>query len=263
MVHAKKSFGQHFLKSPRVVSAIIESAEIKKGETVVEVGPGTGVLTRALVTAGARVIAIEADRDLIPVLEAEFGDAIELIEGDALHFDFTLHPLLSTTYPLPPTPYTLCSNLPYNVGTEILERFLTSTHPPRRCVVMVQKEVGDRMMALPGDMSLLSLAVQIYADVQRVVRVPPGAFSPPPKVDSVVIRLDKNQKATDPESVIALAKTGFHARRKQLHRNLADAGIAKSETVKEWLVSQGLKETARAQELSVENWIALYTCLNF
>src|SRR3989338_8197695 len=249
-VRPKKSFGQHFLKSGKVVRAIIEAAEIVQGETVVEVGPGTGVLTRALVETGARVIAIEADRDLIPSLEADFGDTIKLVCADALHFDYSLLP----------TAYSLTSNLPYNVGTEILKRFLTAKHPPSRCVVMVQKEVGERMLAAPGKMSLLSVAVQLYTDPKRVTNVSSGSFSPPPKVESAVVRLDWNPKTQYPEAVIALAKTGFRARRKQLHRNLADAGVKTSEETKAWLLSRGLPETARAQELSLKDWIDL--CYN-
>lgn len=250
MPRAKKSFGQHFLQSPSVIRAIIEAADLNPGDTVVEVGPGTGVLTRALVETGAKVVAIEADRDLIPVLSAEFGDQIELILGDAL--DVARDPV-----PLVPGPWFLCSNLPYNVGTEILERFLASSHPPVRAVVMVQKEVGDRMMARPGDMSLLSVAVQVYAQVSRVVRVPPGAFVPPPKVDSVVIQLDVTPKVQDPERLIALAKIGFRSRRKQLRKNLEEGGVGTRETVGAFLAQMGLPETARPQELSVENWIDL------
>lgn len=250
MMRAKKSFGQHFLNSPKVIRAIIEAAEIKKGETVLEVGPGTGVLTEALVESGARVIAIEADRDLIPVLEEKFGDKIELIYGDALK-------LSPRDYNLQPATYKLCSNLPYNVGTEIIERLLKSETPPSRCVVMVQKEVGDRMIAEPGSMSVLSVAIQIYTDPSRIIKVPPGAFNPPPKVDSIVVRLDRNVKAENPEEVIAIAKVGFSSRRKQLHRNLNDKGVASSSDVKLWLAQRGLSETARAQELSVEDWIYL------
>ncbi len=272
MIRAKKSFGQHFLKSPSVVSAIIKAAELRPGEIVVEVGPGTGVLTRALVETGARAVAIEADRDLFPGLEAEFGDRIKLVEGDALKVDLLA---ITTPTPRPNVPvrngrasfkrrgssaYKLIANLPYNVGTKILKHFLTSEHPPIRCVVMVQKEVGERMLACPGKMSLLSVAIQLYTDPTRVTNVSSGSFSPPPRVDSVVVRLDWNPKIQHPEAVMTLAKAGFRARRKQLHRNLADAGILESEKTKAWLRVRGLTETARAQELSPKDWIDL--CYN-
>ncbi|MDA1038142.1 MAG: 16S rRNA (adenine(1518)-N(6)/adenine(1519)-N(6))-dimethyltransferase RsmA [bacterium] len=246
---AKKSFGQHFLKSEKVIRAIVLAAEVKKGERILEIGPGTGVLTEALVEAGAKVIAVEADRDLIPLLDEKFGKAITLISGDALK-------------EIPPRSlkrrdYKLVSNLPYNVASEILEQYLKTKAHPTRMIIMVQKEVGDRILSKPGEMSVISVATQLYTDGTRVIRVPAGAFNPPPKVESVVLRLDYNKKTKDPEHVIAVAKAGFRSRRKQLHRNLADANVALSENVKTWLLELDLSPKARAQELSTENWIKL------
>lgn len=253
-LQAKKSFGQHFLKNPGVVRAIIEATEIVLGETVLEIGPGTGVLTEALVEAGAHVVAVEADRDLIEPLKERFGDAIELFHADALLVALDVPKVVAS-------PYKLVSNLPYNVGTEIIERFLRSPFPPSRFIVMVQKEVGDRMLAQPGEMSLLSVAIQLYAKPSRVIRVSPGSFVPPPKVDSLVVRLDPQCLCDDPEPVIALAKIGFSAKRKQLHRNLADAGVAKSENIKAWLEMKKYPPTARAQELRAGDWVELHAIL--
>ena len=246
---AKKSFGQHFLRDQAVVKKIIDAAEIQSGETVLEIGPGEGVLTVALVKAGAHVVAIEADRDLIPHLQERFGDAITLVRGDALTVP-------SAALCLPSAPYKFVSNLPYNVGTAILERFLAdASHPPMRLVVMLQREVGERILAKPPDMGLLSVACQVYADAKRVVRVSPGAFVPPPKVESLVIRLDRNPKCQDPEAVLAIAKAAFAHPRKQLSRHVF--GGAGSQKVREFLLSRGLSGKARAQELSVDDWVAL------
>ncbi len=246
---AKKSFGQHFLKNQGVVKQIIAAAEIKPGEVVLEVGPGRGVLTEALVETGAHVIAVEADRDLIPLLADRFGSKITLIEGDILTFDAGR---------LGDRPFKLVANLPYNIASAVIEKFFVAAARPTRMVVMVQKEVADRMLAKPGEMSVLTVACQLYAHLKRVVNVSPGSFNPPPKVDSTVVRLDIKNDLDANEQIIALAKAGFHSRRKQLHRNLADQKIASSEVIKSLLADLGLPPTARAQELRIEQWVELH-----
>ena len=148
-------------------------------------------------------------------------------------------------------------NLPYNAGNAIIRQALASSRPPKRQVVMLQREVGEKMLAKPGEMSILSVAVQIYADVKRIATVKPGAFVPPPKVDSIVLALTPNQKSTNPEAVIGLAKLAFAHKRKQMHRTLSDAGIGTSESLKAKLLALGLTEQARPEEVSVKNWIAL------
>lgn len=251
---AKKQFGQNFLKDKGIVQKIVKAAEIVPGETVLEIGPGTGILTEALVAAGARVIAVEADRDLISPLREKFGDAIELVEGDVI----SLHH--SVTQPLHDSsrPYKLVANIPYNITSKILETFLASKTPPTRMVLMVQLEVADRIAAAPPDMSLLSVVCQAYADVKKVFNVSRTAFKPSPNVDSAVVRLDlRVEPAIDPEKIIRLAKIGFSSRRKQLHRNLMGSNIATSAAVKEALTKIGLPPEARAETLSVHNWIQL------
>lgn len=244
---AKKSFSQNFLTDQSVVDRIIEAAEIQSDETVLEVGPGRGMLTQALVGAGAQVIAVEADGDLIPILEKKFGDKITLVHQDIL------------TYQLPTANYKLVANLPYNITSAVLKLFLTATHKPSRMVVMVQKEVADRMEARPGDMSLLSVVCQLYAEVSLVCDVNRTAFDPAPKVDSVVVQLDLNDvDGPQTESVIRLAKIGFASRRKQLHKNLSTMPEWSSEQVKQAIGALGLPETARAQELSVDDWQKLH-----
>lgn len=246
MPRAKKTYGQNFLIDKNVVQKIVAAAGIVPGEAVLEVGPGTGALTGALVAAGAKVTAVEADRDLIPALREKFGDAIELVEADILSYD------------LPPAAYKLIANIPYNITSPLLYTFLTAKNPPSRLVLMVQREVADRIAAKPPDMSLLSVVCQLYADVSKVTNVPAGAFRPVPKVDSAVIRLDVRPAAVeDPEAVIRVAKAGFSSRRKQLHGNLSSANIASSPSVKDALTSLGLPSTARAENLSVHNWIQL------
>lgn len=256
MPSAKKSFSQNWLVDETVVSKIIDASEIQSNETVLEVGPGTGVLTQALVDAGACVIAVEADKSLMAPLRERFGDTIELIHAD----------ILSSVYALPSTSYKLIANIPYNITSDLLRHFLTAQHKPSRMVLMVQNEVAQRITAEPPQMSLLSIVCQMYAQCTRVARVPAGAFRPVPKVDSAIIRLDVYDiptiGETDPEEVIALAKLGFSSPRKQLHGNLKGIHRMGSSAVKEALVSLGLPTTVRAEALTVDDWIKLTHILN-
>jgi len=182
-------------------------------------------------------------------LQEQFGDKITLIEADALTVD------------LPTQPYKLIANIPYNITSDLLRRFLTYPSKPTRMVLMVQKEVAVRITARPPMMSLLSVMCQVYAQCRRVTNVPAGAFRPIPKVDSAVVQLDvfdaQEQWGIDPEEVIALAKVGFSSRRKQLHGLLAGVSGITSQQVKDVLLTLGLDPRARAEELSVENWVKL------
>lgn len=272
MLFAKKSFGQHFLRDQSVLDKIVAAAEIGIDDMVVEIGPGRGALTEHLAQitptlgqGGDRrggLILIEADRDLIPDLQIRFPQA-KIILADAAHVDYAELLRQGPYSPLDKGEikrgWVLIGNLPYNAGNAIIRNALTSSCPPKRQVVMLQREVGEKMLAKPGDMSILSVAVQIYADVKRIAIVKPGAFVPPPKVDSIVLTLTPNLKATDPEAVIALAKLAFAHKRKQLHRTLSDAGIGTSESIKQKLVSMGLSEQARPEEVSIEQWIQIST----
>lgn len=253
MPRAKKSFSQNWLIDKSVVRKIVEAAAIKKGEAVLEIGPGRGVLTEALVQAGAKVTAVEADKDLIEPLHQMFGHKIQLVRADILSADLN-------QLGLEDGKYKLVANLPYNITSAILEKFLSQAPKPSRLVVMVQKEVADRIVAKPPKMSLLSVACQIYAEGRKIVKVPAKSFRPAPKVDSSVVGLDlvKPRKGVDPEAVIALAKIGFSARRKQLQKNLSEAQIEDSPSIKQALQNLKLDPRVRAENLTVDNWINLY-----
>lgn len=244
---AKKSFGQHFLVNDSVARKIIEAAEPDGFDTVVEVGPGRGALTKYI--DHESVILIEADQSLVGQLQKQFPD-FDLVLGDAAQVDFEL--LLGSRK------WVLVSNLPYNAAGAIIMNALETEHPPQRLVVMVQKEYADRMLAQPGEMGLLSVATQIYSEPRRLMNVKPGSFSPPPKVNSSVLILEvkklTRQQREQNQAILKLAKAGFSSRRKQLQRNLNEAQIALSERVKNALQAMNLPETARAQELSIENW---------
>lgn len=261
-MHAKKSYGQHFLKDQSVIDKIIAAAEILPNDLVVEVGPGTGALTKSLAPIASKLVLIEADRDLIENLHTVFPQA-EVIQADAAKIDFDelvsgIAPLLLTKEESEEVQgWVFVSNLPYNAGNAILMNVLTSKTPPKRSIVMLQKEVGERMLGI--DPGLLTVAVSLYAQVEKVCTVPPGAFSPPPKVDSVVLKLTPHDKplTADPERVIAIAKAGFATRRKQLHKNLSEANLFSSEAVKAKLVELGYSPLARAEELLLKDWIDL------
>jgi len=251
----KKSFGQHFLRDASAIASIIDTADVQTVDMVVEVGPGLGALTEHLAQGAKRLVLIEADRDLLPKLRESYPNA-HIIQGDAAVADYAAI--------VDDISWAFVSNLPYNAASAIIMEVLSCDRPPERAIVMVQREVGERMMAKPGDMSLLSVAVQLYAEISRICLVKPGAFVPPPKVDSVVLRLVPRSYADAPhrEDIIALAKIGFANRRKQLHRNLADAKVASSEKVRLSLEKIGLSAQARAQELSLEHWMALFRDLH-
>lgn len=251
----KKSYGQHFLKDQSVIEKIIEAGDLSSKDLVVEVGPGTGALTHQItrLTSPTKPILIEADSDLLDNLKIQFPKA-QIIHADAAK--------INVDEIVKNKPWIFISNLPYNSANAILMNMLTANNPPQHSVVMVQKEVGDKMMAKPGDMSLLSVAVQMYTKPKRVCIVKPGSFSPPPKIDSVVLRLDLVKALKNSEEIIKLAKIGFSSPRKQLHRNLADAKVASSDTVKLALKKLNIPSTARAQELSIDNWKGLFKALS-
>src|SRR3989339_617072 len=251
---AKKSYGQNWLVDETVVKKIIQAADIKSNDLVLEIGPGTGVLTQALVDAGAQVVAVETDPSLIEPLRQRFGGRIQLIEDDVL--TFPVHRFFHHFS------YKLIANIPYNITSDLLRHFLTQKPKPSRMILMVQKEVGDRIVARPPQMSLLSVMCQLYAVCRRVSVVPAGAFRPIPKVDSAIVQFDLEDPSLrwriDPEMVIGLAKFGFSSRRKQLHGNIAGSSTKfTSEQVKKALSLLGLDSRSRAEALNIEQWVQL------
>jgi 16S rRNA (adenine1518-N6/adenine1519-N6)-dimethyltransferase len=240
---AKKSFSQNWLVDESVLRKIVQGAEIQPGDRVLEIGPGTGVLTQALVNAGAEVTAIEADKTLMAGLQDRFGHQITLHFGDAL----------SSPEKYPETPYKLVANIPYNITSELVQTFLTTKKRPTSMILMVQREVADRIISKPPQMSLFSVVCQTYAQCKKLFNVPAGAFRPVPKVDSAVVKLDL-LPIHEQESIIQLAKQGFSSKRKQLHKNLSSMVDVSSEQVKTWLTELDFDPRIRAEALSVDDW---------
>ncbi len=246
---ADKSFGQHFLTDDRVLASVIEAAGVGPSDEVWEVGPGLGVLTRALARVARRVVSIELDRRLLDVLTETLAhvESVEVVHADATTFDFTRA-----------TPGSVfAANLPYNVGTGILVRVLESARF-RRIGVLLQREVAERLCAPPGSKTYgaLSLLVAHLGHARIVRRVPPGCFVPPPTVTSAVVRIDVRPDALPDPATFAVVRAGFRHRRKTLARNLRMAGVPE-EAVVAALTALSLDPRIRAEALDLATFRSL------
>jgi 16S rRNA (adenine1518-N6/adenine1519-N6)-dimethyltransferase len=249
-VRVKKRFGQHFLTDRAVLRRIVEFAGVRPGDTVVEVGPGGGALTRELAASAGRVIAIEIDRDLIAELRRTLPGNVTVVEGDALGV------------PLPEERFRVVANLPYNMATPIVRRFIAHRASIENVTVMVQKEVAERMRAAAGAEAYgpLSVLVQYYARPTYGFTVPPGAFKPRPKVDSAAIRLDWRPGVPDNPAFTDFVHEVFSSRRKTLLNNLQRvAAFRGRDEIARRLEAAGIPGTVRPEELSVEQFLRVYT----
>lgn len=260
----KKQFGQHWLRNEQVLDRIITAAKITSTDRILEIGPGTGILTRRLIPAASAVVAVEIDRDLCALLVKKLGnvDNFLLLENDFLGLDVDS---VLTDFPQFQNANKVVANIPYNITGPILEKLLGNIiHPAERpfdsIVLLVQKEVGDRLYAKPSTKAFgaLSIRVQYLANCELICPVPARDFSPPPKVDSAVIRLTPRQLTltpTSPKLLDNLVRLGFGTRRKMLRNNLQSA--IDREALTELLISMNINTEARAEDLSVEQWIHL------
>jgi 16S rRNA (adenine1518-N6/adenine1519-N6)-dimethyltransferase len=255
---AKKSLGQNFLKSEPALKKIIEAGEIKIGETVLEIGPGKGALTKKLLESGAKVIAVEKDNELFEILKIKFAEQITsgslvLVHEDILEFEIS-------KYKKEIKKYKIIANIPYNITGAILKKFLSNEYQPTSMVVLVQQEVAQRIVArdprhggASGKESILSISVKAYGEPKLVMKVPARYFSPAPKVDSAIISIKnisrKNFTSSPAEEKFwEVVKTGFAHKRKKLSSNL------KALCQRDTLTELGNK---RAEELTLEDWINL------
>lgn len=240
----KKSFGQHFLHDPNVISRIIN--HIPNNRPIIEIGPGAGALTEFLNQKTNSLTLIEADRDLIPSLSSNFPNA-QIINSDAAQIDYNQFPENSI----------FVSNLPYNSAAAILMKVLSSKSGPRELYIMTQKEQADRLLdKFPKKRSVLTIATQIYAETKFLLHVGPGAFTPPPKVDSSVIYLRKREVETHlAEKAIKLARVAFHERRKQLGSTLKNHPDL--EAIKTNLEKSNFTLRNRPADLPPNTWLTL------
>ncbi|MBW4515291.1 MAG: 16S rRNA (adenine(1518)-N(6)/adenine(1519)-N(6))-dimethyltransferase RsmA [Timaviella obliquedivisa GSE-PSE-MK23-08B] len=265
----RKQFGQHWLKSEAALDAIVTAAGIKKGDRVLEIGPGTGILTRRLLPLAQAVLAVEIDRDLCRLLVEQLGkrNNFLLLQGDFLTMNLadTLE-----SFPNFQNPNKVVANIPYNITGPILEKLLGAIALPNPspfdCIVLlVQKEVAERLSARPSSRAFggLSVRVQYLADCEWICEVPARAFQPPPKVDSAVVRLTPRPTAppaNDPKRLDALVKMGFATKRKMLRNNLTS--VVERDRLAQLLEELSLNSQVRAEDLSVANWVALSNRLN-
>ncbi|PIR94237.1 ribosomal RNA small subunit methyltransferase A [Candidatus Falkowbacteria bacterium CG10_big_fil_rev_8_21_14_0_10_39_11] len=255
-VKPKRSAGQNFLINPEPLHQIVKAAELTDQDDVLEIGPGLGVLTEELLPRVKRVVTVELDRSLIYVLKKQFKRAenLTIINNDVLKL-----PIEEIVDNFEGEKYKIVANIPYNITSHFLRKFLEHDLRPTKMVLLVQKEVAERVVAEPGKMSLLALSVQLFAKPRIVTIVGAKSFFPAPKVDSAVLDLEVTgpRFEVDQKRFFQLSKIGFSAKRKQLKNNLSAGLRISSDEIGQKLQELGLKETVRAQELSVENWADL------
>jgi 16S rRNA (adenine1518-N6/adenine1519-N6)-dimethyltransferase len=253
----KKSLGQHFLFDPRILTRIADGLGPGTEETVLEIGPGRGTLTEILAPRVKRLVTIEKDRELIPLLRKRFPKLL-IEEADALDVDW--HALVGEG------PFSVIGNIPYNITSPLIDKALTPPRP-RTVVYLVQKEVAERVAAEPGrsEYGALSVGVQAVARVERLFKVAAGAFSPPPKVDSAVLRITPLEKPLivdgDVSGFRRMVVGLFGFRRKQLIRGLRELTGCGAEQVTGWISRSELSQSKRPQELSPREFVTLYSVI--
>ena len=249
MAGPKKSLGQHWLTDRTILGEIADSAGIKPTDTVLEIGPGLGTLTSELLRRAEAVVAVELDDELAAKLPMQFpGKRLEVVHGDILQYDVSKLP----------ADYVVVANVPYYITSKIIQHLLTAHNKPSTIVLLIQKEVAERLAATPGDMSLLALSAQLFATVDLGIKVPASYFTPPPKVDSQVVilhtRLAPLVPVDEQPRLFRVAKAGFAAKRKKLRSSLS-GGLQLSKPETEALLRRsGVNPDDRAEDLSIADW---------
>ena len=251
-LHAHKGLGQNFLQDPMALEEIVSAAEIQQTDTVLEIGPGLGSLTRYLAVSAKEVVAVELDQNLIPPLQTVLApyQNVRVIHGDILKLQ--PHDLIKENH------YLVVANIPYYITSAVIRHLLESESKPRRIVLTIQKEVAQRICAKPGDMSLLGLSVQVYGTPRIATHIPAEAFFPSPKVDSAVLVIDIyptpliNEELLD--TFFNLVKAGFSQKRKTLRNSLSSGLRISAAEAAERLTRANIDPQRRAETLSIEEW---------
>ena len=250
----KDYLGQNFLVNAEALQNIIRAADIKPSDTVLEVGPGLGVLTEELAKRAGKVIAVEKDPRLVRILQTTSTKVtiVTFVEGDILKFRPEEHIT---------GPYKVVANIPYYLTSKLFQFLLEKNNPPVSLVLMVQKEVGERVVAAPGELSILGISVQVYADAEIKAQVSKTSFWPVPEVDSVILKItprNKYPEIQDKKLFFRIVKIAFAGKRKQIHNTLASGLHLEKEKVSELLTRSGIDGALRPQDLKIEQWIELY-----
>jgi len=260
-LRANKVLGQNFLYSESVVCDMVEVADLKENDTVLEVGPGLGILTKEIAKKNCRVLAIEKDKNLIPIFKKKFksNKNIEIINEDILKFQTTNYQLLTTNYKI-------IANLPFYLTSRFLRVFLEEKNKPSVMVLLMQKEVADRIVRTNKNRSILSVSSELYSNAQIIRQVSSKSFYPKPDVDCAVIKFDVFKELKydikDIKLFFRIVRAGFSARRKQIHNNLSNGLLISSDDAKNILKKANIDSTRRAQTVSLEEWYKLYQVIS-
>lgn len=249
----KKSLGQHWLEDPYTLETICQAATVSSTDTVLEIGPGLGTLTRSLVAQAKQVVAVEFDTDLANTLPSRVpADNLTVVHQDILSFDLTSLP----------AGYKVVANIPYYLTSNLIRVLSESSNPPSMAVLLIQKEVAERVCAEPGSMSILSVTAQYYWQADLGVLVPAELFIPPPKVDSQVLILRYRQQPlfpdVDTKQFFRLVKAGFSQKRKTLVNSLSGGLAISKDEARELLEAANIVSSTRAQALGLNDWHRLY-----
>ncbi|TFG35923.1 MAG: ribosomal RNA small subunit methyltransferase A [Parcubacteria group bacterium] len=248
-----KMFGQNFLIDQSAIKKIIEAADLKPNDIVLEIGPGLGVLTQELAKRAKKVIAIEKDFKMVEILKETLKgfNNVDIVQGDAL----------KETHVRPILPYKVIGNLPFYLTAPIIRQFLEAENPPQEMTFIVQKEVGQRICAKPPKMSILAVSVQIYAQPKIISYISKKSFWPSPKVDSAIIKISNigtgQSQGIDKDLFFKVVKAGFSQPRKQLINNLSKGLVMEKEKAGKWLLRNKIEPSRRAETLSVDEWLDL------
>jgi 16S rRNA (adenine1518-N6/adenine1519-N6)-dimethyltransferase len=260
--HAKKSLGQHFLIDAGALRKIVDAADLTPEDTVIEVGPGLGVLTSELVKRAGKVIAVELDDELAELLKKTLSGASNLTNVHRDILKVAPSTLLKEAGLPEDSTYKVVANLPYYITSAVLRHFLEADARPAVMVVTVQKEVAKAITALPGQMSLLGVAVQFYGEARIVGKIPPGSFMPAPKVESAVLKIRLRPQlpidVCDTQSFFDIVRAGFCANRKQLINSLTQ-GLGQDKTAILAVIEKaGIEPSRRAETLTIDEWVTLW-----
>ena len=265
-IKPNKRMGQNFLIDNSVLEKIIAAAEISRNDTILEIGPGLGTLTLALAKKAKKIIAVEKDKNLVRILNDELGikniENVEVVNEDALRI-FNFQFSIFNKFSIPN--YKVVANLPYYITSPVIRKFLEAENQPELMILMVQKEVAERICAKPGKMSILAIAVQFYAEPEIISIVSKTSFYPQPKVDSAIIKISpqKNLPEINTEKFFKMIRAGFSAKRKFLVNNLKKEFGVRGSKFEDVFNKIKIDVKSRAENLSVEDWINIYEQIKF